>query len=596
MPKTFSMIKSNNPSGFLRLLLFCGAVFCFVLLWLYPQVTHGLFIADTGFHIYQAQQAFQGFGYPGRMIWLTSYLGGAWLSLCPTEGIFFWNALGGAIICSLSYVLAGLIIREIFPLPLIRLFFILAVSAVFRIHFISYSGVHYYTLPFVVAEVAILFYLKYRNSNNEISKTGNLICSAVFFSLLPALRFPTICLIFAPIAYELVLAFYTKRINRKPILIYTAAASITLCCIFLAYLTWRQGFSEFQFILYPDNINTTHSIGHLLYVTAKDIFTSSIIAIPLIAVVWLLRRFSSSPYHWEYLLLLPVIAFTFSPAWEYYVCHSDFTLSSPFKALCNIQRASIIFLLCLILLPSRLGIGIQAKDAERHGYSHGIEFKLSLLMLTGIGFLYPLGSDCFGFKTLYALPILLPILLILLGDYMGLKRSVFRIIIGSMVLIALSVLPGNVDTHAKSTYNRFHMTKPYQVSALSGMYETPEKVAIHEKLIHAIRQYTKPHEEVMFISFLQELLPASEIRSWISTSYFPPHAQDRNIDIYIQNKKLPRVAILVKGEHNAQWDAEWENKLQSLHYQKVYSTGCAMAICSESPNSEFSVWIRNEDS
>lgn len=586
------MYQTERPALISHTLLFCGAVFGFILLWLYPQMNHGIFIADTGYHIYEAQQSFHAFGHPSKLMWLTSYIGGAWLSLCPTDAVFYWYALGGAILCATSYVAAGLIIREIFPIPLPRLFLILAVSSVFQIHFLYDFAVQYYLLPFCVAEIAFLLYLKSRNRKEH--QTLYLICSALTFSVLPALRVPTICFIAAPVLYELCLAFSSKSVRWRPICIYSLTCILGLALVYFLYGLWHAGFEEYQFGC-VSSLERSHSIDHILLLSLKGAYHSFKQAIPLIGIICLMRLCAKSKYRLEWLILIPVLWYSLDSIRYYYFCHEQLTLHSAFRALIRFQQTLSFVLLSLILLPSRWGI--NAEDFRKLGGQHYDEFKLSLLMLTSFGILYPIGSDCFIIKTLYSLPLLLPILLIIIRDYFRVNPWAYRSVMLSLPVIAFAILPGNVDTHAKSTYNRFHMTAPYQTGTLAGMYETPEKVETQEKLIHAIRHYTKPHDEVIFLSLLYELLPAAEIRSWMYTTYHLPLAQDENIDIFIKNKPMPKVAILVKGEHDARWDEDWEKRLRSLRYQKVYTTDCAMALCGEDDvtDSEFSIWVRREE-
>lgn len=546
-------------------------------------MSRGIFFADGGYHLYEAQQAFHYFGRPCVQFWLTSYLSGAWLSLCPSENIFYWNALGGCLVGALTYVVAGLLLLEIFHVSLRSLFIILVTTALFQVHYIFDFAPNYYNFPFLIAEIAIFFYLKSRNASKQTSRIMYLICSAVAFSLLPSLRIPTICFVFAPIIFELTVAFFSKTVNRKSIIIYSATALICLIVSYGLYATWHGHFSEFEICGAPTLKG--HSIAHIALLTAKQLCCYSVASIPVVGFFLLARRYSESKYRWEYLLLIPVSIYFLFFCWYFYLSDNIYSVPKLFMACRVIQFILPLVLLMLVLLPSRWGIQYVASSADPHQSES--EFRLILLMITAFGILYPFGSDCFIFRLPNSLPLLLPILLLLMREHLVLNPLLYRVSIISMILIGLASFPCNADSHVKTDYNRLHMNVPYQVKTLAGMLETPEKVEAHEKMIHAIQQYTQPQEEILFNSIAYELLPGAEVRSWMHPPYHIPAVKDSDIIAYRQNKHLPKVAVNYRG------DESWLSELQSLHYQKVYST--LIVLDHREGASEFSIWIRESE-
>lgn len=564
-------------------ILFCLSVFSFVFLWLFFQMNRGIFFADVGYHIYEAQQAFQHFGRPCVQFWLTSYLSGAWLFICPSENIFYWNALGGCIVGALTYVAAGLLILEIFPISRKHLLIILAISALFQVYPTYDFAVNYYNLPFLVALFAIFLYLKSRNSSKTCLRVIYLVSSSALFALLPSLRIATICFILTPIVYELVMSLFNKVIDWKNICTYTMSLFICLCGTYLLYQMWHRSIPEFELCGAPTLKG--HSIDAILLLTLKQIILYCRFSIPITGIFLVLRYFSKTKYRWEWLILIPVIAYTLYFGWYFYCSGSVFSYPRMFANYRKFQLILPFVLLTLLLLP----IFRKHNHAEeKRFFSHSeMELRVTLLMLTVFGIIYPFGSDCFIYKALYSIPLLLPILLVLMREHIDCSLSLYRTCLTSLALIGVVSYPCNADIHVKSDYNRLHMNVPYQSKALSGMLETQVKVEATEKMIHVIQQYTKPQDEILFNSLAYELLPGAEVRSWMHPPYHVPAVKDSDFLVYSQNKPLPKIAVDFKG------DESWASELQSLHYQKVYST--KIMLDPQEEDSEFSVWIRENE-
>lgn len=577
----------------LRRPLFCVAVFVFVLAWLLPQMNHGIFIGDTGYNLYEAQQAFHFFGRPSPHLWLTSYIGGAWLALFPSEGVFYWYALGGAVICALTYVAAGLIIREIFSVPYVRLFVVLAISAVLQLHLLHDFSINYYSLPFGVAEIALLLYLKSRNAVQPRAQLLYLIGSGMVFSVLPALRMPAICLVYTPVAYELALSVCGKGVKWKSVFIYIATTVVCMGCLYLLYCAWHNAFPEVAFA--GDANVEGHSKRFILFSTLTTFFRCFWGGVFMVVALLLIRRMAFAKYVWRWLLFIAAAIYILYCGWCSFCSGEHDSVQLAFSHMYVLQVAMPFLLLILAILPARWGIrqiapeNIRARD--------NFEFRLTLVMIACFGIFYPFGTDTGSLKILYCIPLVSPLLLIILRDYIGWKTSCYRVCVFFMLLLSLAALPGTVDTHAPAARSRLMTTTPYRIEALRGMYETPQRVASHEKLVHAIQQYTAPQEEVLFIGHVYELLPAAKVRSWMHPQYRIPFFASSDIDTYMRNKNLPEVAILIRGDYYDSKIATWESEFLPKYYQKVYFTDCAPALCDgeQAPLHEFSIWKRKKD-
>lgn len=575
-----------------RVVAFCLSVFTFALICILPQMNHSFYVADVGYYAIESQQAFHLYGRPCYLFWLTSYINGAWMALCPAEMMYYWFSLGGALLCALTYLVAGLIVREVYEVKLIPLFVALAVTALSQKHLLYDYSINYYTLPALFAEMGIWMYLKSRNALLRKHRVLFLLLSASFFALLPALRVSAICMAFIPIAYEILLFFIHKRIDWRTLGIYVISLCVGLSLVFLLYALWHSKFEEFLYA--GDNVIGNHGIPYLLWLTFKGIAKCMVCCIPLTLFCLALRRFSASKFRWELLFILPLIGCALYFCWLHYYVASPYlgSTSRYFSAwISGFQNAIPLVLMVLAFIPARYGL--RDDESSETPEEQRKEFRLRLLMLAGFALAYPLGSDCYATKLLYAYPVCCPLLLLLLRDRLSCAVSSYRVILVTAVLLGFAAQPVNIETPL-TIKNRLAASAPYHVRTLAGMYEIPQKVAIHEKMIHAIQQYTQPQEEVLFLSSYFEVLTAAERRSWMHPMYIMPPFEESAIDVYAQHKPLPRVAVMTSGSRRVVHT--WESKFLTEHYRKVYSSECAYALCGgeHSIDSEFSVWLRND--
>jgi hypothetical protein len=69
-------------------------------------------LTDTGFHLTNQVQAFADAKHPLTAIFLTDYIGGAWLSLSPRGPWLWWSRLGHSLLLGMSAAVCALILRR----------------------------------------------------------------------------------------------------------------------------------------------------------------------------------------------------------------------------------------------------------------------------------------------------------------------------------------------------------------------------------------------------------------------------------------------------------------------------------------------------
>lgn len=573
----------NHSHFFLIHVIWDVILFTFVMLWLYPHMTRGIFISDTAYHLYEAEQAFHFFGRPFTMFWLTSYLGGWWLSLNPTDMLYWWSALGGCAVCALSYVFAGHVVRRILPCRLSVLYVCLMVACVFQLHFLYDYAVHYYSLPFLWAELAILLYLKSLDSTRRGVSLLYLALSAFVASWLPALRLPLVVVVALPVLFELAVPLFGKKIVWARAVVYSVTAAVGLVLSYVAFLIWKSRFPELMECS-PPVFN--HEQGwQLVWRYAKFYYHASLWAGGMMSILYFCCKASARKRK--------IMAVSLTVLWVAAVIVSAVIAYSgqsinpdvPFRQMIHVQQSLPVFLMFLTVL-------LYLRHKRQQSGTESGEQMGRLARVLGIVLfvaMYPLGSDC-GIKVMYGFPLVAPLCMLEIKRYTQWNRLRFAVFLMSLMTLTISQLPLNADTHA-TPVNRFACDCEYSLPALRRTYETPERVANHEKLINAIWQYSQPKEEILFLSITYELLVFSERRSWMHSYYHVPAFAESGFDDYYKLKGLPKVAVTDCSEGEA--TATWEESLLRPYYEKVYSTDGSPCLTGwpTCKDMMFTVWV-----
>lgn len=569
-------------------LIWDAILFIFVILWLYPQMTHGIFISDTAYHLYEADQAFNLYGRPFNMFWLTSYVGGFWMSLNPTEMVCWWAALGGCLTCALTYIMAAHIIPLVLPCKRITLYICLFVTVIFQMHFIYNFAIHYYTLPFLWAEIAVYLYLKSLSKEKHKLSLIYLILSALTASLLPSLRLPLILLVFFPVGFEIAQYTQSKRISWRRIAFYSCTALLGLIASYLFFLLWKSYFPELNQCAAPINkhMQLLDLVELYIYYYDHAILRASM----WLGGVFLLYRLSVRIQTATEIILVSLLLFcsiglgiyTYSGAIPY--------CNFPFYYLIRSQEKIVIFLMMLSLLWY---FREKKKSADPRIKEHW-NTVIRLLFISLFVIIYPVGTDNTA-RILHGFPLTAPLCMLLLKQYAGWDRKRFAMCIFSLVPLSLAIQPLNVGHHT-TPHNRVTCNYPYTLLSLKGMYETEERVKNHELLIKTIQQYSKPKEEILFLSNIYELLYFSGRRNWMQPFHRVPEFNQSSYSDYIKMKPLPEIAVMDYSEDENVRDS-WEQNVLLPYYEKIYSTDCSPSIChgKEKDKAEFSVWRLKKD-
>lgn len=551
-------------------------------------MNRGLFIGDMGYHLYEADQAFHLYGSPDTFFWLSSYLNGAWMSLSPTGLSCYWAVLGGSLLAATVSVVSAHLVMLLFRVRASTAFSLAMVSAVLQLHFLYDFLIHYYTLPFLAAEIMLLCYFHARKPS-ESRRNLWLILSALAAASLYALRLSAVHLAAIPLLYEAAWGLIHRKFAWKTIIAYSLYLLGFLALFFILFCWWKSCFPEYRY----SDVSRAH-IGHpikgLLKMHFMLLFDLSLPALA-VAVLLVLARFA---YKLRDTVRNTVIAL-FSCAvlvpilYVGYIAWQGFPDPTGKRWFYFYFSSSI--LLCLVLAFIAVLPGWPTKKSHPSLLSRGREmnYRLAILMISAMVLFYPLGTDTGLIKVLYGLPIVIPALLVTLRRHLEYTKVLYRAIVGIWIIGALCILPFNTDTHSRHILNRFQCNTAYSIPTMAGMYETPQRVKAQENAIAAIQAYTDKDEEILFLSYLYELLVFSERKSWMHPLFHISRYEDSNFIAYAKHKGMPRVAVMTTDTPSME---SWQKNLLEPHYELVYSGDCTMEDSHDAKSSKtLSIWL-----
>ena len=546
----------SEKNGIWKLFLGVTASSIVILL---PVAFLGLDLEDRGFHIYEQLQTFNKFGFPSKMILLTNWLGGAWLSLSGGKFLYAWSVVGGLLLAGINLGIAALIVKELFPTVSNKKLGLFCLAGVLcAIYTQTFFSIDYYPVPLLTTELFLLFFIKSRYSEDKIKIIAYYILAGFFAGITPFMRLPTVYLLGVPLVYELLAVYYGAPRCFSVIYFYLTAIATAATGYFI-FTIFLQNFSEYSIAV---KMLERRSFVEILKIPL-DYLWLCFIHLPLAIIILLLFVFVKKTKLLENRLIIACcfsvigvlgIAYLYWAYDKYGMYFGIFPLGLYRKLLEVIPIALSVALLIPAKFEKNNSLFLQFPRSE---------ICLQILMICGVFILFPFGSNTGLLKVRYGFPVLLPICFIVLEKYFDSMNKTFISIMCAALFTSLIFTPSATYCDANRLCCRY-MPKSQQ---LCGIFSSEEKVLQTDRVVSELKKYTVDNEEILIFGVDYTILIAAGCRSWCNMGYNPPKAAKIMFSRYCEKKALPKTAFAHKSDKSY---ADFGKAFLEQHYKIVF--------------------------
>ncbi|MCX5829573.1 MAG: hypothetical protein NTV58_16500 [Deltaproteobacteria bacterium] len=477
-------------------------LFLFHLLWIFQ----GIDVTDNGFHLTNQVLAFSGHGDKTLiMIFLSDYIGGAWLSLAGSPNLI-WARLGGVLIFCLTAQISYHMLSTLFDKK--RVFYIVIISTILITMTIPTFIIDYYSFPALLMNIGLFFVYQLWNSEND-PKKSNIYSFLVGFIAVPIIlsRFPLIMIFLIPfivvVSYRLTkqsiaalsnIAKYSLLGFAIALVIFTAFYhSLGLLSRFIEEIA--KMFSRFagggnipnhdipQFQAARSQYDVTWYLA-ILYGDGLFLTACTAIILPVLYIVSRIKKklsfigLSLTAYLAVLITLGAILLF----------CRYVF----------NLHIDLVVAVLVSIILMVAASYFSQAGK---------VNTRTGILLLLGLSIMLinPLGSSA-GYlcRTIYGMWLVLPLALLLTYDLIGkLKEGNLKRMLSLNTAIILLLIPIALFAHYRNIYrddlNRARLNTPFQDKALQLVFSHRERVDAVDDALRQIRLRTEKGDKTLMV-------------------------------------------------------------------------------------------------
>ncbi len=497
--KTFLL---RNVDFHINNLTLFTVLFLFHLLWIFQ----GFDVTDNGFHLTNQVLAFSGHGDETLiMLFLSDYIGGAWLSLAGSPSLI-WARLGGVLIFCLTAQISYHVLSTLFDKK--KVFYIVIISTILITMTIPTIIIDYYSFPALLMNIGLFFAYQLWSSEND-PKKSNIYSFLVGFIAVPIVlsRFPLIMIFLIPF---IVVVYY--RLTKQSIAALSKIAKYSLLGFAMALVIFAvfyqslgllsrfieeivKMFSRFagggdipnhdipQFQAARSQYDVTWYLA-ILYADGLFLMTCTIIILPVLYIVsWIKQKliFIKLPFAADMFVLTVLGAILL-------FCRYFF----------NLHIDLVVAVLVSIILMVAASYFSQAGELKTRT---GILLLLSLSIML----INPLGSSA-GYlcRTIYGMWLVLPLALLLTYNLIvKLKEGTLKRMLSLNTAIIMLLIPIALFAHYRNVYrddqNRLRLNAPFQDKALQLVFSHSERVDAVDGALRQIRLRTKKDDKILVV-------------------------------------------------------------------------------------------------
>ncbi len=487
-------------------------IFLFHLLFIFQ----GLDVTDLGFnlsHQILSVGAIDNLDSIAPMTFLTDLVGGLWLSLAGGPSVI-WARIGGVLLISINAAIIFSILTKYFDHK--KTFIVVIISTIFITSFTS-NYINYNTFPALLISIQLWCLNQILNATSVDRRSLYSILAGFMFVPILLSRVTAVPLLISYILATLIVLLLNKQnITEFKKILLPALYGVFLSIIIFAGLYMYKGILGFSITyvyslvsasvqgnMSNTDINGSHAVANLINTYLNDIkniiILTALAAIACFCVIFIKNILKIDQKVFEY-FLLSITTLGLMVLLIYYIYHGGKIITTSKQSMTFLVIGVITLLFAYILIAIKK-----------------VDHRLILLMLFGsIAMLMsPLGSDAGFSNTVYNLWLILPLMILYIGEYPGQKLQSLRSFIKPLLICLLIV---SLLMHFAYIYrddqNRYALTHEFKVPSLSLVFSSSERVDAVDELVEEVQNHTNKGDKVLFVNniplfyYLTETKPA----------------------------------------------------------------------------------------
>lgn len=552
---------------YLNVYLMFAVVFLYHLLFIFQ----GFDATDFGFHMTHQVLAFSSspeIECLSPMIYLTDFIGGAWLSLIGHPSVL-WARIGGVLLVALNASIVFSILSHYFEKR--RVFFVVFVSSLF-ITMNSNLYIHYFTFPALLVNIELWIFNNLILDKNW-SKKSERYSFLLGFMIIPIVLGRITLLLIGIIPLLFVVYYHLRGMNYSQLkkIVIPASKGFFIAMIFFGLFYWYLGILD-SYLSYTfggifasakgdtTKVGSSHTMSNLLVSYIIDYIHIAIGSLIIVFWIYILSIIKEKiGQH-----IFDILMITSTIGGLSLLLISGFSIDF-FST--NGLKVSI----GIIIILSILYFIYRNQKCE----------NINLLLISSLTIMItnPIGSDCGVFKSIYGMWLILPLTLLctykIKTDIKN-KRIVSMLSLISIILI--SVLLTSVFFQITNVYrddqNRLNLNTKFSDPTLRGIYSTSDRVEVVDEFLKQVRTYSNKDDKILMVNNIPTFYYLTETKPVLGNPWLllkPIEQIKENQQKLKQKENLPKLFIYSKvNTRNRNWpntdDVCMEDDKEKLEY------------------------------